>query len=164
MTTSGNYIRFAPESFQQVAPVEMYRAKEKLLYRFICEVPVFTYDDQQTLSLNSCNIVIPDVDGLEMKYILAILNSSVAAYFVSKRFNSVKLLRSHIEQMPIPVVSMDIQTSIIKKVDRIMNSSENISGLYEDLDSDIMQLFGLSGAHRDIIKKSLCKKNLFLRV
>ena len=164
MTTSGNYIRFAPESFQQVAPVEMYRAKEKLLYRFICEVPVFTYDDRQTLSLNSCNIVIPDVDGLEMKYILAILNSSVAAYFVSKRFNSVKLLRSHIEQMPIPVVSMDIQTSIIKKVDRIMNSSENISGLYEDLDSDIMQLFGLSGAHRDIIKKSLCKKNLFLRV
>lgn len=164
MTSSGNYIRFAPESFQQVAPVEMYRAKEKLLYRFICEVPVFTYDDQQTLSLNSCNIVIPDVAGLEMKYILAILNSSVTVYFISKKFNSVKLLRSHIEQMPIPVVPMDIQTSIIKKVDRIMNSSENISGLYEDLDSDIMQLFGLSGAHRDIIKKFLRKKDLFLRV
>lgn len=164
MTSSGNYIRFAPESFQQVAPVEMYRAKEKLLYRFICEVPVFTYDDQQTLSLNSCNIVIPDVAGLEMKYILAILNSSVTVYFISKKFNSVKLLRSHIEQMPIPVIPMDIQTSIIKKVDRIMNSSENISGLYEDLDSDIMQLFGLSGAHRDIIKKFLRKKNLFLRV
>lgn len=164
MTSSGNYIRFAPESFQQVAPVEMYRAKEKLLYRFICEVPVFTYDDQQTLSLNSCNIVIPDVAGLEMKYILAILNSSVTVYFISKKFNSVKLLRSHIEQMPIPVVPMDIQTSIIKKVDRIMNSSENISGLYEDLDSDIMQLFGLSRAHRDIIKKFLRKKNLFLRV
>lgn len=164
MTSSGNYIRFAPESFQQVAPVEMYRAKEKLLYRFICEVPVFTYDDQQTLSLNSCNIVIPDVAGLEMKYILAILNSSVTVYFILKKFNSVKLLRSHIEQMPIPVVPMDIQTSIIKKVDRIMNSSENISGLYEDLDSDIMQLFGLSGAHRDIIKKFLRKKNLFLRV
>ena len=164
MTSSGNYIRFAPESFQQVAPVEMYRAKEKLLYRFICEVPVFTYDDQQTLSLNSCNIVIPDVAGLEMKYILAILNSSVTVYLISKKFNSVKLLRSHIEQMPIPVVPMDIQTSIIKKVDRIMNSSENISGLYEDLDSDIIQLFGLSGAHRDIIKKFLHKKNLFLRV
>ena len=164
MTSSGNYIRFAPESFQQVAPVEIYRAKEKLLYRFICEVPVFTYDDQQTLSLNSCNIVIPDVAGLEMKYILAILNSSVTVYFILKKFNSVKLLRSHIEQMPIPVVPVDIQTSIIKKVDRIMNSSENISGLYEDLDSDIMQLFGLSGAHRDIIKKFLRKKNLFLRV
>ena len=162
MTTSGNYIRFVPESFQQVAPVEMYRAKEKLLYRFISEVPVFTYDDQQTLSLNSCNIVIPDIDGLEMKYILAILNSSVAAYFISKKFNSVKLLRSHIEQMPIPVVSMDVQTSIIKKVDRIMNSSENISGLYEDLDSDIMALFGLSAQHSNVVKNALRGKNLFL--
>lgn len=164
MTPSGNYIRFVPESFQQVAPIEMYRAKEKLLYRFICEVPVFTYDDQQTLSLNSCNIVIPDISGLEMKYILAILNSSVAAYFISKKFNSVKLLRSHIEQMPIPVVPMDIQSSIIKKVDHIMNSSENISGLYEDLDSDIMHLFGLSETHSRIIRKTLHGKNLFLRV
>lgn len=164
MTPSGNYIRFVPESFQQVAPVEMYRAKEKLLYRFISEVPVFTYDDRQTLSLNSCNIVIPDIDGLEMKYILAILNSSVVAYFISKKFNSVKLLRSHIEQMPIPVVPMDVQVSIIKKVDRIMNSSENISGLYEDLDSDIMELYGLPTKHRDVIKNALRGKSLFLGI
>lgn len=164
MTPSGNYIRFVPESFQQVAPVEMYRAKEKLLYRFISEVPVFTYDDRQTLSLNSCNIVIPDIDGLEMKYILAILNSSVAAYFISKKFNSVKLLRSHIEQMPILVVPMDVQVSIIKKVDRIMNSSENISGLYEDLDSDIMELYGLPTKHRDVIKNALRGKSLFLGI
>lgn len=163
MTASGNYIRFVPESFQQVAPVEMYRAKEKLLYRFISEVPVFTYDDQQTLSLNSCNIVIPDIDGLEMKYILAILNSSVAAYFISKKFNSVKLLRSHIEQMPIPVIPRNIQNLFIKKVDRIMHSSENISGLYEDLDSDIMTLYGLTVEQINIVKKALSGKNLFLK-
>ena len=116
---SGNYIRFEPESFQQVAPIEIYRAKEKLLYRFISEVPVFTYDNKQTLSLNSCNIVIPEIDGLAIKYVLAILNSSVVAFFISKKFNSVKLLRSHIEQVPIPIVSAEEQDSIIKKVDRM---------------------------------------------
>jgi len=163
MTPSGNYIRFVPEFFQQVAPIEMYRAKEKLLYRFISEVPVFTYDDRQTLSLNSCNIVIPEIDGIEMKYILAILNSSVAAYFISKRFNSVKLLRSHIEQMPIPAVPVDDQVAIIKKVDRIMNSSENISGLYKDLDNDIMELYGLTVEQIEIIHASLSGKNLFLK-
>lgn len=163
MTPSGNYIRFVPESFQQVAPVEMYRAKEKLVYRFISEVPVFTYDDQQTLSLNSCNIVIPEIDGIEMKYILAILNSSVAAYFISKRFNSVKLLRSHIEQMPIPVVPVDVQASIIKKVDRIMNSYENISGLYKDLDNDIMALYGLTIEQIETIHTALSGKTLFLK-
>lgn len=163
MTTSENYIRFVPESFQQVAPLEMYRAKEKLLYRFISEVPVFTYDDQQTLSLNSCNIVIPEIDGIEMKYVLAILNSSVAAYFISKRFNSVKLLRSHIEQMPIPIVTADRQTAIVKKVDRIMNSSENICGLYEDLDSDIMALYGLTVEQINTIHTALNGKTLFLK-
>ncbi len=158
-----NYIRFVPENFQQVAPTELYRAEEKLLYRFIADVPVFTYDNQQTLSLNSCNIVIPEIPELEMKYILAILNSSVAAYFISKKFNSVKLLRSHIEQMPIPVVPSETQTAIIKKVDRIMSSSENISGLYTDLDQCIMGLFGLNVNQIDIIQTALREKNLFLR-
>ena len=163
ITTSDSYIRFIPDSFQQVAPTEMYRAKEKLLYRFISEVPVFTYDDQQTLSLNSCNIVIPDISGLEMKYILAILNSSVAAYFIFKKFNSVKLLRSHIEQMPIPVVSLEIQDKVIKKVDRIMSSSENISGLYAELDCVIFELFGLSAKQSQTIQAALCGKNSFLK-
>lgn len=159
----GNYIRFTPEAFQQVAPTEVYRAKEKLLYRFISEVPVFTYDDKQTLSLNSCNIVIPEIPGLAMKYILAILNSSVAAFYISKKFNSVKLLRSHIEQMPIPVVSEDIQERIIKKVDRIMNSSENISGLYEDLDQDIFELYNLPDSYIKSINSFLASRSLFLR-
>lgn len=140
----------------------MYRAKEKLLYRFISEVPVFTYDDQQTLSLNSCNIVIPEIDGIEMKYVLAILNSSVASYFVTKKFNSIKLLRSHIEQIPIPIVSKDIQVAIVK-VDRIMNSSENISGLYEELDGDIMALYGLNANQIETIQTALSRKNLFLK-
>ena len=162
ISTAENFIRFIPESFQQVAPTEIYRAKEKLLYRFISEVPVFTYDDQQTLSLNSCNVVIPQIKDLEIKYVLAILNSSVTAYFISKKFNSVKLLRSHIEQMPIPFVSREIQSMIIKKVDHIMNSSENICGLYRELDSEIMNIFSLSAKQQDTIHTALSGKNLFL--
>ena len=159
---SENYIRFTPKSFQQVAPIEIYRAKEKLLYRFICDVPVFAYDDKQTLSLNSCNIVIPEIKGLAIKYVLAILNSSVAAFFISKKFNSVKLLRSHIEQIPIPVVSTETQTTIIEKVDHIMNSTENICGLYSELDNIIMDLYHLEPKDREIIEIALSGKNLFI--
>ncbi len=162
MKEADNYIHFAPEKFQQVAPTEMYRAEEKLLYRFISEVPVFTYDNQQTLSLNSCNILIPQIEGMDIKYVLAILNSSVAAYFINKKYNSVKLLRSHIESLPIPMVSDEKQNDIIKKVDHIMNSNENISGLYEELDNEIMDIFGLSAEKRKTIKNALRGKNLFL--
>lgn len=164
MKSTNNYIYFAPEKFQQVAPTEMYRAEEKLLYRFIADVPVFTYDNQQTLSLNSCNILIPQIKGMNIKYILAILNSSIAAYFINKKYNSVKLLRSHLESLPIPMASAESQNDIIKKVDHIMNSSENISGLYEDLDNEIMDIYSLSAEQKSIVKNALQEKNSFLRI
>ena len=162
MKETDNYIHFAPEKFQQVAPTEMYRAKEKLLYRFIAEVPVFTYDNQQTLSLNSCNILIPQIEDMDIKYVLAILNSSVAAYFINKKYNSVKLLRSHIESLPIPMISAEKQNDIIKRVDNIINSNESISGLYEELDNEIMNIYSLSEMQRKTIHSALSGKNLFL--
>ncbi len=159
---TSNYIRFAPESFQQVAPTELYRAKEKLLYRFISEVPVFTYDDKQTLSLNSCNILIPQIEGMEIKYILAVLNSSVAAFFISKKFNSVKLLRSHIEALPIPMISLSRQREIIENVDSILDSPTNISEKYAEIDEAILDIYQLTSLQRETIRNALKGKNLFL--
>ena len=46
---------------------------------------------------------------------------------------------------------------------RIMNSSENISGLYEDLDADIMALYGLTVAQIDTIQSALNGKSKFLK-
>ena len=157
-----NYIKFQPDKFQQIASTEVYRAPEKLLYRFICEVPVFTYDDKQTLSLNSCNILIPKINGLHIKYILAILNSSVATFFLSKKFRFLKLLRSHLEQLPIPLVDISIQEQIIKKVDRLLLSKENIKQQYKKLDEDIMNLYQLNTTQKQIIKQGVMEKNLFL--
>ena len=125
-------------------------------------LPIQMTRRKQTLSLNSCNIVIPEIDGLAIKYVLAILNSSVVAFFISKKFNSVKLLRSHIEQVPIPIVSVEEQDNIINKVDRIMNSSENISGLYSELDDMVMGLYHLTAQDRKIIAAALAGKNLFI--
>ena len=44
-----------------------------------------------------------------------------------------------------------------------MNSSENISGLYEDLDGDIMALYGLDADQIETIQTALSGKNLFLK-
>ena len=157
-----NYIKFNPESFQQTAPVEYYRAKEKLFYRFIGELPVFTYDNKQRLSLNSCNIIIPKIDGLSIKYILAILNSRAAAFFTLKRFNSIKLLRSHIEQIPIPFVPKITQEKIIALVDILFNPASNIQVAYNKLDDIIMELYGLNHEQIFTIHKALNGKSLLL--
>lgn len=158
-----NKIKFLPDRFQQVAPTSMYRAKEKLLYRFVSDVPVFTYDNQQTLSLNSCNILIPKFNDLDIKYVLAILNSSVAAYYMTKKFKSVKHLRTHLEKLPIPVTDIKIQKNMSEKVDYLLNTEdEDKEKIYNELDDEIMNIYNLNEIDKKIIKEFMKNKNLFL--
>ncbi len=139
---SNNFMHFEPDKFQQVAKTEVYRAKEKLLYRFISKELVFAYDDTGILSLNSCNILIPQIPGLSMKYVMAVLNSSAAQFYYSKMFGSVKVLRSHLEQIPIPVADAKNQRAIVKLVDEVVRTGNSATIL--KLDRKIAELYGLS--------------------
>ena len=151
-----NYLIFEPDKFQQVAPVHLYRAPEKLIYRFINESLVFAYDDRQILSLNSANIVIPRVSGYSMKYILAVLNSRAAQFFHSVSFSSVKVLRKHLESIPIPPCDFSTQKKIIDRVEGLMNSLGHSESrqLYEQIDEQIMHLYALTSEQQDLIRRS----------
>lgn len=153
---SDNYITFTPEEFQQTAPVEVYRAKEKLLYRFICNQLVFAYDNSQTLTLNSCNILIPKFPNLHIKYILAILNSGIAQYIYTNKFQSFKVLRSHLENIPIPVINSNTQNEIIEIVDKILecDNPETIPEKYNILDKKIALIYGLTPKEYNFILNS----------
>ena len=138
---------FQPESFQQTAPEQFYRAPEKLFYRFINKKLTFAYDNTGLLSLNSCNIVIPNIPGLSVKYVLAVLNSSVAQFFFEKKFHSVKVLRSHLEQIPIPMADEKMQEEIVTLVDILMTSeetSQKYQETYKLLDHKVAGLFSLT--------------------
>jgi len=151
------YLRFEPEQFQQVAPLEIYRAPEKLLYRFISNQLVVAYDDRQMLSLNSCNIVIPKIDGMQIKYILAILNSSVSQFVYQKEFHSIKVLRAHMEHIPIPRVGKAIQNEIIAMTEPLIcgMGKEAAETCQKRLDCRIMDLFRLSAEEQWIIRHAL---------
>ena len=150
---------FRPEEFQQCARTEYYRAPEKLIYRFISRELVFAYDNQKTLSLNSANIVIPRVPGLSVKYVLAVLNSRMAQFYFSLKFNSLKVLRSHIEAIPLPPAAPVVQEEIAALGDRLSiasrTSPEEAQTLYEVIDSRIAALYGLSEEEYRTIREQL---------
>lgn len=125
---------------------------------------MFAYDDQQQLSLNSCNILIPQIPGMHIKYVLAILNSRVAQFIYKKQFHSVKVLRSHLEQIPIPKVSEERQQEIIELVDclRSEDSEMELENLYEELDAKICMLYHLNDAEYQTMKVSVDGENKFL--
>ena len=164
---SGKFIDPDLTLYQQAAPEKLYRAPEKLVYRFINRQLVFAYDDRGRLTLNSCNVVIPRIPGLDMKYIMAVLNSRVAQYIYEKHFNAVKVLRSHIESIPIPIADEMTQNDIIAKVEELIvlrgqAGEEDIAEkfrLYDEIDDIVRRLYSVTDDEYEFIKNALsgCK-------
>ncbi len=88
--------------YQQVAPLTIYEAKEKLIYKFISSKLCFFYDDKQRFVLNSANILIPDKSfPVSTKVLGELLSSDFMNWFFSSIFNTHKILRGDLESLPI---------------------------------------------------------------
>ncbi len=107
ISDSARYILYDRTQFQQVASGDIYRAKEKLVYKFISKKLVFAYDDKQRLFLNSANILIPKLDGYSIKDVMTFLNSTLFQYIYSKKFNELKVLKGNLLELPFPVKCPD---------------------------------------------------------
>ncbi len=97
-------ITFIPNdfsNFQQVAPLEMYQAKEKLIYKFISSNLCFFCDTKQRFILNSANLLIPTNIGITSKQLADLLNSEIINWLFNKLFSTHKVLRSDLELLPI---------------------------------------------------------------
>ena len=110
----GRYNLFAPNKYlifdrnnlQQVAPDEIYRAPEKLVYKTINKFLKVSIDTTGSLTTNSANIVIPKVPGLDIYIILAFLNSHLYSYLHLKLFGGVnKIAKENLMALPLPGLS-----------------------------------------------------------
>ena len=142
---------------QQTAPEALYYAPEKLLYRFISDRLIFAYDTKRHIPLNSCNIVIPHIDGLSVQYILAVLNSRCMQFLYHGKFRSLKVLRSHLEQLPIPRASKKEQEKLLPLITLLQKEpygTDLWQTAYEQAEERIAALFCLTEEEIAIIKKA----------
>ncbi len=100
------HIDYSPENLQQVAPLRKYRSP-KICYSFISNSLRTLYDIDGSLVLNSINFFIIQDSNISAKALSAFLNSSIASFLYQKMFNSTKVLKSHLEKIPIPVSFFD---------------------------------------------------------
>ena len=142
-----SYVLNDDSSFQQMAPIEYYRAPEKLIYRFISPVPCFALDTEGLLTLNSANIMIPRVSGYSAAYIMAVLNSKAMEFYYTHTFRNFKMLRSAIESLPIPECSgeeMEEITDISLKIhEEICKGKKADENLVKILDKKVANLYNL---------------------
>ncbi|MCC5944895.1 MAG: N-6 DNA methylase [Bernardetiaceae bacterium] len=97
-----NYIPRDFSNYQQVAPISLYQAKSKLIYRFISSKLVFFCDTEQRFILNSANFLIPNPSlGISNQQLADLLNSNFMNWLFTALFNTHKVLRGDLEQLPI---------------------------------------------------------------
>lgn len=136
-----HYITYDRRRFHQVAKEEYYRVPEKLVYKFISNKLVFAYDNKQRLFLNSANILIPQIPGMNIKTVMALLNSELFSFLYQKMFGEVKILKGNLLQLPFPEIRTEQDCRISALVDRIM---EGTTVEVESLQGEIYSLFNLS--------------------
>lgn len=138
-----SYIMFAPESFQQCAKEELFRAPEKLIYRFIAKYPIVAYDNKQCLCLNSANILIPELDGISIKSVAALLNSSLYHYYYSIKFSDIKVLKGYLQELPFPVLTKKQDKVLCDLVSSIQDTSFTPE-YQQQLDKEVFSIFEIT--------------------
>ena len=146
-TKISKYIKFERNKFQQVASEDLYRCKNKIIYKFIGKKLSFAVEQNGILTLNSANIICLG-NEYDIFYISAILNSRITQLYFEDSYNTHKVLKNHIQSFCIPNFTNDVRETI-------SNLAQNI-GPYlhycEDIENIIYEELGLTEEEIKYIK------------
>lgn len=149
LSTNRYFIQYNRENYQQVAPEAIYRAPQKLVYKFISRYPVIALDDKQQLFLNSVNVLIPNIEGLSIESVMALMNSSYYRFVYTHLFDDCKVLKSNLTALPLPNLSEEENNHLTHLVRQYIETKDNT--LLVEIDRIINDLYQLSDDDKDIL-------------
>lgn len=149
-----NFILYDRSQLQQCAKDEYYRRPEKLVYKFISKSLCFAYDDSSSLFLNSANILIPCIEGMSIKTVLAFLNSELFSYYYSKKYSDIKILKGNLMSLPFPKITRQQNAEISEMVDKVLAGDLRLADSINDY---IYSLYDFSPLIVNKIKRYIWK-------
>lgn len=147
-----NFILYDRANLQQVAKEEIYRAPEKLVYKFISNKLVFAYDDSSSLFLNSANILIPAIPSMSTKAVMAFLNSSLYQFLYIKLFGEVKILKGNLMELPFPEITREENDELTELVDQVLSGDNSKQEVIEDY---IFSIYGLTNDQIAYVRRTV---------
>jgi hypothetical protein len=127
---------------QQAAPRSAY-ARDKIVYRFVARHPVAAVDRKGHLTLNSANAIALEDPALDLDFVAAWLNASPVRWFHRARQALPRILRSHLERLPLPPAHRAEAQAIAQAA---------LDGRMDELDERVMDLYGLDASERGLVK------------
>ena len=149
LSPAQKYISYDRSNLQQVAREEIYRAPEKLVYKFISKKLVFSYDDSSSLFLNSANILIPAIPSMSIKTVMAFLNSPLFQFMYMKLFGEVKVLKGNLLELPFPKISREDDERMQLLVGEVLRGDDSKKAEIEDI---VFSIYDLSDEQIRYIK------------
>jgi len=140
------FVKYKRADYQQVAKDEIYRAEEKLVYKFISKNLVFAYDGSGSLFLNSANILIPRIPGMSIKTVLAFLNSETFKFLYKSLFGEIKILKGNLMELPFPEISEETDKRLTQLVDEVLKGNKEAM---EVIDNEVDALFNVISTERN---------------
>jgi len=147
------FMVFQPGLYQQAAPVAYFRQK-KIAYRFISDRLVCVLDTHSSLLLNSANLFISK--NYPMETIVALFNSDIYSFMFMKKYHSRKVLKSHLQNLPLPLLPETIHHQINDLYTKTFTIKEkNIPEFQKEIDRIICEAFLIEGTEYNYIKENL---------
>lgn len=144
------YLDFNLKRIHSCKRKDIFESTEKLMFRRVSENLIFAYDDKQYFALNTI-VVLNKKEGveIELKYLLALLNSKLINYLYKSKFKSTKKVFSEIQarsvgKLPIALASNNKQTvfAILATYVIQLNKFSELNPINEYVpNSHIVQLF-----------------------
>ena len=136
-------------------------AKEKLIWMDLTMQGRFSYDNGTMFCLNTGFLM----SGNSVKYLCAVLNSSLATWFMSTTaLNSgmgvTRWVKFTVETIPVPKISTGEQRAFVGLVDRILQAKDvdpttDTSDIEWEIDQLVYDLYGLTEEESTAIERSL---------
>lgn len=139
------FIRTDAGTWQQSRNPEDY-SPDKIIYTFIGSKPSFVIDRKGLMTLNSANCLIPPEDQ-SLEALTAWYNSDLFRFLWQKQFHSLKLLRNHLESLPVP------QWNHLQKQEllSLVKKGENRQDIKPEIDRIVYDFFQISPKDRDYV-------------
>lgn len=159
---TGVFLDYSLSRIHSCKRKDIFQSNEKLLFRRVSENLVFTYDDEQYFALNTIVVInLKPNKKYKLKFLLALLNSSLMNHIYKNRFKSTKKVFSEIqantvEKLPIKKATREIQAGFISKVDKILSlkkKNQDTTALEREIDVLVYKLYELTYDEVKIIDK-----------
>ena len=124
------------------------------MYRFIANRPIVAYDNKQRLCLNSANILIPEVDTISVKSMVAFLNSALYQYLYIQQFSDLKVLKSNLSSLPFPAISPLLDQKLAYLVTMILQQGKKAE-IMQEINTEIFNLFEINSEERNLVMQTV---------